>query len=117
MCGILVLVDCLYFGCRVAWIIGWGLILEYTVGGSTVARGIAPNLVLNFFLHQCLIEQLLMLIFNGSTLPSEDFRFALQFSKETLCNRKSLGTQGSCFLENSPIDNLWRIWALHANFQ
>ncbi|CAK9235187.1 unnamed protein product, partial [Sphagnum troendelagicum] len=28
----------------VAWIIGWGLILEYTVGGSTVARGISPNL-------------------------------------------------------------------------
>ncbi|KAG0606039.1 hypothetical protein M758_9G108400 [Ceratodon purpureus] len=28
----------------VAWVIGWGLILEYTVGGSTVARGIAPNL-------------------------------------------------------------------------
>lgn len=29
----------------VAWIIGWALILEYTVGGSTVARGISPNLV------------------------------------------------------------------------
>jgi cationic amino acid transporter 1 len=28
----------------VAWIIGWGLILEYTVGGATVARGISPNL-------------------------------------------------------------------------
>uniref|UniRef100_A0A7I4FAX4 Cationic amino acid transporter C-terminal domain-containing protein n=1 Tax=Physcomitrium patens TaxID=3218 RepID=A0A7I4FAX4_PHYPA len=28
----------------VAWVIGWGLILEYTVGGSTVARGISPNL-------------------------------------------------------------------------
>ncbi|KAL2613636.1 hypothetical protein R1flu_025328 [Riccia fluitans] len=30
----------------VAWIIGWALILENTVGGSAVARGIAPNLAL-----------------------------------------------------------------------
>lgn len=29
----------------VAWIIGWALILEYTVGGAAVARGISPNLV------------------------------------------------------------------------
>lgn len=35
---------CLGIG-RVAWLIGWGLMLEYTVGGSTVARGISPNLV------------------------------------------------------------------------
>nr|GLL27144.1 cationic amino acid transporter 2, vacuolar-like isoform X1 [Ipomoea trifida] len=28
----------------VAWLIGWALILEYTIGGSAVARGISPNL-------------------------------------------------------------------------
>jgi len=33
----------------VAWIIGWALILEYTIGGSAVARGISPNLVQWFF--------------------------------------------------------------------
>ncbi|XP_057954370.1 cationic amino acid transporter 4, vacuolar-like isoform X2 [Malania oleifera] len=32
----------------VAWLIGWALILEYTVGGSTVARGISPSLALFF---------------------------------------------------------------------
>ncbi|KAF3789483.1 Cationic amino acid transporter 2 [Nymphaea thermarum] len=32
----------------IAWIIGWALILEYTVGGSAVARGISPNLALLF---------------------------------------------------------------------
>lgn len=30
---------------RVAWLIGWALILEYTIGGSAVARGISPNVV------------------------------------------------------------------------
>jgi cationic amino acid transporter 1 len=34
--------------CSIAWIIGWALILEYTVGGSTVARGISPNLGIFF---------------------------------------------------------------------
>lgn len=29
----------------VAWLIGWALILEYTIGGAAVARGISPNLV------------------------------------------------------------------------
>lgn len=29
----------------VAWLIGWSLVLEYTLGGSAVARGISPNLV------------------------------------------------------------------------
>ncbi|CAI7838454.1 unnamed protein product, partial [Closterium sp. NIES-54] len=28
----------------VAWLVGWALILEYTVGGAAVARGISPNL-------------------------------------------------------------------------
>ncbi|GLJ17852.1 hypothetical protein SUGI_0312190 [Cryptomeria japonica] len=32
----------------IAWLIGWALILEYTVGGSAVARGISPNLALFF---------------------------------------------------------------------
>uniref|UniRef100_A0A9I9CUT2 Cationic amino acid transporter C-terminal domain-containing protein n=1 Tax=Cucumis melo TaxID=3656 RepID=A0A9I9CUT2_CUCME len=32
----------------VAWLIGWALILEYTLGGSAVARGISPNLALLF---------------------------------------------------------------------
>ncbi|GAQ80218.1 hypothetical protein KFL_000490080 [Klebsormidium nitens] len=31
-------------GEAVAWIVGWGLILEYGVGAAAVARGIAPNL-------------------------------------------------------------------------
>lgn len=35
-------------GESVAWLIGWALILEYTVGGSAVARGISPNLTLLF---------------------------------------------------------------------
>ncbi|XP_022154456.1 cationic amino acid transporter 4, vacuolar-like [Momordica charantia] len=30
----------------VAWLVGWALILEWTIGGSTVARGITPNLAL-----------------------------------------------------------------------
>ncbi|EXB68043.1 Cationic amino acid transporter 2 [Morus notabilis] len=28
----------------VAWLVGWALILEYTIGGAAVARGISPNL-------------------------------------------------------------------------
>ncbi|KAK6942059.1 Amino acid/polyamine transporter I [Dillenia turbinata] len=32
----------------VAWMIGWALILEYTIGGATVARGISPNLAMLF---------------------------------------------------------------------
>lgn len=32
----------------IAWLIGWALILEYTIGGSAVARGISPNLVSRF---------------------------------------------------------------------
>ncbi|CAH8384843.1 unnamed protein product [Eruca vesicaria subsp. sativa] len=32
----------------VAWLVGWALILEYTIGGSAVARGISPNLALIF---------------------------------------------------------------------
>ncbi|XP_010511379.1 PREDICTED: cationic amino acid transporter 2, vacuolar [Camelina sativa] len=31
-----------------AWIIGWALILEYTIGGAAIARGISPNLALIF---------------------------------------------------------------------
>lgn len=32
----------------VAWLIGWALILEYTIGGAAVARGISPNLAMLF---------------------------------------------------------------------
>ncbi|PIN08082.1 Amino acid transporter [Handroanthus impetiginosus] len=32
----------------VAWLIGWALILEYTIGGSAVARGVSPNLAMLF---------------------------------------------------------------------
>ncbi|CAH9089406.1 unnamed protein product [Cuscuta epithymum] len=32
----------------VAWLIGWAMILEYTISGSAVARGISPNLALLF---------------------------------------------------------------------
>ncbi|NP_001265934.2 cationic amino acid transporter 2, vacuolar-like [Solanum lycopersicum] len=32
----------------VAWLIGWALVLEYTIGGSAVARGISPNLAMLF---------------------------------------------------------------------
>eukprot|EP00249_Psilotum_nudum_P019953 c27493_g1_i1 orf=508-2535(-) len=32
----------------IAWLIGWALVLEYTVSGSAVARGISPNLALLF---------------------------------------------------------------------
>ncbi|XP_024534670.1 cationic amino acid transporter 4, vacuolar [Selaginella moellendorffii] len=31
-----------------AWFVGWSLILEYTVSGATVARGVSPNLALFF---------------------------------------------------------------------
>ncbi|KAJ7971952.1 Cationic amino acid transporter vacuolar-like [Quillaja saponaria] len=32
----------------IAWLIGWSLILEYTIGGAAVARGITPNLAVFF---------------------------------------------------------------------
>ncbi|CAH1450937.1 unnamed protein product [Lactuca virosa] len=32
----------------VAWLIGWSLILEYTLGGAAVARGISPNTAVFF---------------------------------------------------------------------
>ncbi|KAL9247085.1 hypothetical protein vseg_020553 [Gypsophila vaccaria] len=32
----------------VAWLIGWSLMLEYTIGGAAIARGVSPNLVLLF---------------------------------------------------------------------
>ncbi|KAJ9131860.1 hypothetical protein P3X46_034767 [Hevea brasiliensis] len=31
-----------------AWLVGWALILEYTIGGSAIARGLTPNLALFF---------------------------------------------------------------------
>lgn len=30
---------------RIAWLVGWALVLDYTIGGSAIARGITPNLV------------------------------------------------------------------------
>ncbi|XP_065852254.1 cationic amino acid transporter 4, vacuolar isoform X1 [Euphorbia lathyris] len=31
-----------------AWLVGWALILDYTIGGSAIARGLTPNLALFF---------------------------------------------------------------------
>jgi len=33
----------------IAWLIGWSLILEYTIGSAAVARGTTPNLVFYYF--------------------------------------------------------------------
>ncbi|TYI02386.1 hypothetical protein ES332_A11G263700v1 [Gossypium tomentosum] len=33
-------------GESVAWLIGWSLFLEYTIGGAAIARGISPNIAL-----------------------------------------------------------------------
>jgi len=33
----------------VAWLIGWSLILEYTIGSAAVARGTTPNLVCYYY--------------------------------------------------------------------
>ncbi|KAK4431980.1 Cationic amino acid transporter 2, vacuolar [Sesamum alatum] len=38
----------IFIGEAVAWLIGWALMLEYTIGSSAVARGISPNLALLF---------------------------------------------------------------------
>ncbi|GAB2212190.1 hypothetical protein Droror1_Dr00025540 [Drosera rotundifolia] len=35
-------------GESVAWLVGWALILEYTIGGAAIARGISPNLGIYF---------------------------------------------------------------------
>ncbi|KAJ0237152.1 Cationic amino acid transporter 4 [Hirschfeldia incana] len=32
----------------IAWLVGWALVLDYTIGGSAIARGISPNLA-SFF--------------------------------------------------------------------
>ncbi|CAE5966012.1 unnamed protein product [Arabidopsis arenosa] len=32
----------------IAWLVGWALVLDYTIGGSAIARGITPNLA-SFF--------------------------------------------------------------------
>lgn len=36
---------CTLIGSSVAWLIGWSMILEFTLGGAAVARGISPNVV------------------------------------------------------------------------
>ncbi|XP_011079112.1 cationic amino acid transporter 3, mitochondrial-like [Sesamum indicum] len=38
----------IFIGEAVAWLIGWALMLEYTIGSSAVARGLSPNLALLF---------------------------------------------------------------------
>lgn len=38
-----------HFVFSVAWLIGWALILEYTIGSAAVARGITPNIVWCYF--------------------------------------------------------------------
>jgi hypothetical protein len=42
---LVILVLCTVIVRSVAWLVGWALILEYTIGGAAVARGISPNLV------------------------------------------------------------------------
>ena len=57
--------------CSMAWLIGWSLILEYTIGGSAIARGISPNLVLSMLYNYvliCFLSCLLILSFILVTL-------------------------------------------------
>lgn len=46
--SLLKLILLLFLFHRIAWLVGWALVLDYTIGGSAIARGITPNLVLPF---------------------------------------------------------------------
>jgi hypothetical protein len=53
----------MFYLSSVAWLIGWALVLEYTIGGSAVARGISPNLVSATYLALWNFDQCWLAIF------------------------------------------------------
>jgi amino acid transporter len=53
----------MFYLSSVAWLIGWALVLEYTIGGSAVARGISPNLVSAIYLALWNFDQCSLAIF------------------------------------------------------
>ncbi|KAL7618587.1 hypothetical protein Lser_V15G01834 [Lactuca serriola] len=62
-CILLFLLMCWRRVIFVAWLIGWSLILEYTLGGAAVPRGISPNMVVFFGVDPC--AAVLVFIING----------------------------------------------------
>ncbi|KAF8722908.1 hypothetical protein HU200_022045 [Digitaria exilis] len=83
-------------GESVAWLIGWALILEYTIGGSSVARGISPNLALFFGGQDKLPFFLAQVHVKGLDTPLDPCAAILVFIVTALL---CLGIKESSFLE------------------
>ncbi|AED94130.1 cationic amino acid transporter 3 [Arabidopsis thaliana] len=80
----------------VAWLIGWALILEYTIGGSTVARGISPNLAMIFGGEDCLPTILARHQIPGLDIVVDPCAAVLVFIVTGLC---CLGVKESTFAQ------------------
>lgn len=85
---------------RVAWVIGWGLVLEYTVGGSAVARGISPNLVCPLKSVYCL--NFLLIASTKGGVPIKRLFFCTRVGSLHLPRECGVANVGSYFLEGFP---------------